>query len=161
MQHWQYHGNEQWYEKQQIYSHWNPGVALTIVTCGFPEKYKAITLSRMNSIINNFFSECNRTKCFCKLVDNKANCHWNKSVSCQTSGLQMITTWSWLQYISATLHMAICRFVCISNKNIVIGINLSAVRRAVYKWKQPEVGCNAYQPPCIWMSIPLSGQIIK
>ena len=32
------------------------------------------------------------------------NCHWNKSVSCKTGGLQMITKWSWLQYISATLY---------------------------------------------------------
>ena len=30
------------------------------------------------------------------------NCHWY--VSCQTSDLQMTTTWSWLQYISAILY---------------------------------------------------------
>ena len=80
----QYHGNEQWYGKQKIYSHLN-------ARGGFPAKYKAITLSRLNFIRNHFSSECNRSKCFCKLVNNQMN-YWNKSVSCQMSGLQMIKT---------------------------------------------------------------------
>ena len=73
--------------------------ALTIATFGFPTNYKAMTLSRLNSITNTFLSVCNRSKCFCKLVNNQMNYHWNKSVSCQMSGLQMITTGSWLHYI--------------------------------------------------------------
>ena len=55
-----------------------------------------------------------KSECFCKLVNNKINCHWNKSVCCQTSGLQMITTWSWLQYISATLYIYAVSFGMIS-----------------------------------------------
>ena len=65
--------------------------ALTIASYDFAAKYKAITLSCLYSITNNFFSKCNSSKCFCKLINienNKTTCHWNKSVSCQASGLQ-------------------------------------------------------------------------
>ena len=56
---------------------------------GSNDKYKAIKLSRSNSITNNFFLNAIDQNVF---VNNKMNCHVNQSVSCQTSSLQMITT---------------------------------------------------------------------
>ena len=62
-----------------------------------------------------FFFKCGRSKCFCKLVNNKMTCHWNKSESYQPSGLQMIT-WSWLQYISVTLYRR--RFLLLNKMHV-------------------------------------------
>ena len=42
--------------------------ALMIAICSFPAKYKDIILLRLNYTTHNFLSECNRWKCFCKLI---------------------------------------------------------------------------------------------
>ena len=60
----------------------SPALSISIDNDRFPAKYKAIVRSRLNSTTNNFFSQCNGSKGFCKLVNNKVNYHWNKSVSC-------------------------------------------------------------------------------
>ena len=57
--------------------------ALTIATYSLP--------ATLEFLHEKLFSERSRSKCFCKLINNKMNFQWAKSVSCQTSSLQ------WLQ----------------------------------------------------------------
>ena len=103
----QYHERAMVRDTKDLFAfiHW---MVLTIATCGFPVKYKATTLLRLNSRIT-FCSKQLSSKCFSNLVNNIISFHWNKSVSCRTSGLEMTAVWSWLQFFHLAIESKKCQ----------------------------------------------------